>query len=66
MLSWLLVAVMALVVGTAVGHGEAPDTQMASGAAATVHRKLAQAGFEAPARESVPVRSERLTTGKRG
>ena len=57
---------MALVLGTAVGHRETPDFQMASGEAATAQRMLEQAGFKVPAAESVLVRSDRLTTGKRG
>ncbi len=59
---WLVVAVVALVVGTAVGHKQAPDSQLASGEAAKAQRILEQAGFKAPATESVLVQSDRLRT----
>ena len=59
---WLLVAVAALVVGTAVGHKQAPDSQLASGEAARAQRMLEQAGFKAPATESVLVQSGGVTT----
>ena len=58
----LVVAVVALVVGTAVGHKQAPDSQLASGEAAKAQRILEQAGFKAPATESVLVQSDRLRT----
>jgi uncharacterized membrane protein YdfJ with MMPL/SSD domain len=59
---WLVVAVVALVVGTAVGHKQAPDSQLASGEAAKAQRILEQGGFKAPATESVLVQSDRLRT----
>ena len=59
---WLLVAVVALVMGTAVGHKQAPDSQLASGEAAKAQRILEQAHFKAPATESVLVQSDRLRT----
>jgi uncharacterized membrane protein YdfJ with MMPL/SSD domain len=59
---WLLVAVVALVLGTAAGHKQAPDSQLASGEAAKAQRMLEQAHFKAPATESVLVQSDRLRT----
>ncbi len=50
---WLLVAALALVLGTAAGHKQVPDSQTASGEAAKAQRMLEQAGFKAPATESV-------------
>jgi len=59
---WLLVAVVALALGTAAGHKQAPDSQLASGEAAKAQRMLEQANFKAPATESVLVQSDRLRT----
>jgi hypothetical protein len=62
---WLLVAFVALVMGTAVGHKQAPDSQLASGEAAKAQRILEQAHFKAPATESVLVQSDPLGSGFR-
>src|SRR5919202_550437 len=59
---WLLVAIVALVVGMAMGHEQIADSQTASGEAAKAQRMLEQAGFKAPATESVLVQSQRETT----
>ena len=59
---WLLIAFLALVLGTAAGHKQAPDSQLASGEAAKAQRILEQSGFKAPATESVLVQSSRLRT----
>jgi uncharacterized membrane protein YdfJ with MMPL/SSD domain len=59
---WLLVAVAALVLGMAAGHKQVADSQTASGEAAKAQRMLEQAGFKAPATESVLVQSQRETT----
>jgi uncharacterized membrane protein YdfJ with MMPL/SSD domain len=53
---WLVFAVVALVIGMAVGHKQIADSDTASGEAATAQRMLEQAGFKAPATESVLVR----------
>jgi uncharacterized membrane protein YdfJ with MMPL/SSD domain len=59
---WLIVAVAALVVGTAAGHKQIADSETASGEAAKAQRMLEQADFKAPATESVLVQSARETT----
>ena len=63
---WLLVAVLALIVGTAVGPKQISDSDTASGESATAQRVLEQAGFKAPATESVLIQSERATVSSPG
>jgi uncharacterized membrane protein YdfJ with MMPL/SSD domain len=58
---WLVLAVLALVVGMAAGHKQIADSETASGEAATAQRILEQAGFKAPATESVLVQSRDAT-----
>jgi uncharacterized membrane protein YdfJ with MMPL/SSD domain len=58
---WLVLAVLALVVGMATGHKQIADSQTASGEAATAQRILEQAGFKAPATESVLIQSKAAT-----
>jgi RND superfamily putative drug exporter len=55
---WLLFAVVALVLGTAAGHKQIADSDTASGEAAKAQRMLEQAGFKAPATESVLIQSD--------
>jgi uncharacterized membrane protein YdfJ with MMPL/SSD domain len=55
---WLVLALAALVVGSVVGHKQIADSDTASGEAATAQRLLEQAGFKAPATESVLVQSD--------
>src|SRR5919198_5951484 len=54
---WLIVAVAALVLGMAAGHKQIADSDTASGEAAKAQRILEQAGFKAPATESVLIQS---------
>src|SRR5919199_1142677 len=54
---WLVLAVVALMVGMAAGHKQIADSETASGEAATAQRILEQAGFKAPATESVLIQS---------
>src|SRR5436190_45957 len=63
---WLLLAVVALVLGTAAGHKQIADSQTASGGAAKAQRMLEQAGFKAPATESVLIQSDRETLSSFG
>ncbi len=56
---WLLFAVTAMVLGSAVGAKRMADVDSASGEAATAERILASAGFARPATESVLVQSRR-------
>jgi uncharacterized membrane protein YdfJ with MMPL/SSD domain len=58
---WLVLAVVALLVGTAAGHKQIADSETASGEAATAQRILEQAGFKAPATESVLIQSRDAT-----
>ena len=58
---WLVFAVLALVIGMAVGHKQIADSETASGEAAKAQRILEQAGFKAPATESVLIQSADLT-----
>jgi RND superfamily putative drug exporter len=58
---WLVLAVVALVVGMAAGHKQIADSETASGEAATAQRILEQAGFKAPATESVLIQSRDAT-----
>ena len=58
---WLVLAVLALVVGMAAGHKQLADSETASGEAATAQRILEQAGFKAPATESVLIQSKDAT-----
>src|ERR671936_430241 len=58
---WLVLAVVALAVGMAAGHKQIADSDTASGEAAKAQRILEQAGFKAPATESVLVQSETAT-----
>ena len=58
---WLVLAVLALVVGMAAGHKQIADSETASGEAATAQRILEQAGFKAPATESVLIQSKDAT-----
>jgi len=53
--------VLALVVGMAAGHKQIADSETASGEAATAQRILEQAGFKAPATESVLIQSKDAT-----
>jgi RND superfamily putative drug exporter len=59
---WLLVAIVALAVGTAVGHKQVPDSQTAAGEAGKAQSMLEQAGFKEPATESVLIQSGSETT----
>jgi RND superfamily putative drug exporter len=59
---WLVFAVVALAVGMAAGHKQIADSDTASGEAAKAQRILEQAGFKAPATESVLVQSRDATT----
>jgi uncharacterized membrane protein YdfJ with MMPL/SSD domain len=54
---WLAFAVVAVVVGTAVGTVKLTDAEYASGQAARAESILASAGFNVPATESVLVQS---------
>jgi uncharacterized membrane protein YdfJ with MMPL/SSD domain len=58
---WLVLAVLALVAGMAAGHKQIADSETASGEAATAQRILEQAGFKAPATESVLIQSRDAT-----
>jgi uncharacterized membrane protein YdfJ with MMPL/SSD domain len=58
---WLVLAVVALLVGTAAGHKQIADSQTASGEAATAQRILEQANFKTPATESVLIQSKDAT-----
>ncbi len=58
---WLIVAVVALAVGTVVGHDQIPDSETASGEAAKAQKILEDAGFKAPATESVLIQSRTVT-----
>src|SRR5919198_4446480 len=60
-LGWLVLAVVALLVGMAAGHKQIADSETASGDAAKAQRTLEQAGFKAPATESVLIQSARDT-----
>jgi uncharacterized membrane protein YdfJ with MMPL/SSD domain len=60
---WLLFAVVAIAVGTAAGHKQMPDSQAASGEAATAQHILEQAHFKPPATESVLIQSARYSIG---
>jgi RND superfamily putative drug exporter len=57
---WLLFAIAALVIGMAAGHKQIPDSETASGEAAKAQRILEQAGFKAPATESVLIQDRQL------
>jgi uncharacterized membrane protein YdfJ with MMPL/SSD domain len=57
---WLLFAIAALVIGMAAGHKQIPDSETASGEAAKAQRILEQAGFKAPATESVLIQDHQL------
>jgi RND superfamily putative drug exporter len=59
---WLVVAVVALMLGTAVGHKQIADSETASGEAAKAQKILEDAGFKAPATESVLIQNKRETT----
>src|ERR671924_639214 len=58
---WLIIAVAALVLGTAAGHQQIADSETASGEAAKAQRILEQADFKEPATESVLVQSKDAT-----
>jgi RND superfamily putative drug exporter len=58
---WLVFAVVALVIGMAAGHKQIADSETASGEAAKAQRILEQAGFKAPATESVLVQNKTAT-----
>src|ERR671936_1999020 len=58
---WLVFAVVALVIGMATGHKQIADSETASGEAAKAQRILEQAGFKAPATESVLIQSRQVT-----
>src|ERR671932_825516 len=58
---WLIVAVAALFLGMTVGHKQIADWGTASGEAAKAQRILEQAGFKAPATESVLIQSKDAT-----
>jgi uncharacterized membrane protein YdfJ with MMPL/SSD domain len=58
---WLAFAVVAVVVGTAVGTVKLTDAEYASGQAARAESILAGAGFNVPATESVLVQSRTYT-----
>src|SRR5919199_175130 len=58
---WLVLAVVALMVGTAADHKQIADSETASGEAAKAQRILEQAGFKAPATESVLIQSKEVT-----
>src|SRR5919197_3981325 len=58
---WLVLAFAALMVGMAAGHKQLADSQTASGEAAKAQRILEQAGFKAPATESVLIQSKQYT-----
>jgi uncharacterized membrane protein YdfJ with MMPL/SSD domain len=58
---WLVLAVVALLVGMAAGHKQIADSETASGEAAKAQRMLEQADFKAPATESVLIQSKDAT-----
>src|SRR3954453_3042177 len=58
---WLLFAVVALMLGNAVGHVQIADSQTASGNAAKAQRILESAGFKQPATESVLIQGRTET-----
>jgi RND superfamily putative drug exporter len=58
---WLIIAVVALALGTVVGHKQVADSQTGSGESARAQRILEQAGFKEPATESVMIQSETQT-----
>src|ERR671931_2029121 len=58
---WLVLAVVAMFIGIAVGHKQLADSETASGEAAKAQRMLEQADFKAPATESVLIQSTRET-----
>ena len=59
--AWLAFAVLAVVVGMAVGTKELTDAESASGETAKAEQILQNAGFNVPATESVLVQSKTLT-----
>jgi uncharacterized membrane protein YdfJ with MMPL/SSD domain len=56
-IGWLLFAIAAVVLGSAVGVTKLSDSQMASGETAKAERMLADGGFKKPATESVLIQS---------
>jgi len=62
---WLVFALAAMAVGTAVGHVQMKDSQMASGEVGRALRMLEAAGFKQPSGENVLVQSGRYTVDSR-
>ena len=58
---WLAIAMLAVVLGNAVGVVKLKDSETASGEAARAERILEQGGFKQPATESVLVQSKTAT-----
>jgi uncharacterized membrane protein YdfJ with MMPL/SSD domain len=58
---WLVFAVAAMIVGSAVGHVQMRDSQYSSGETARALRMLEQAGFKQPATEVVLIQSRTHT-----
>jgi uncharacterized membrane protein YdfJ with MMPL/SSD domain len=56
-IGWLLFAIAAVVLGSAVGAKSLTDSEMASGETATAEQMLASGGFKKPASESVLIQS---------
>jgi len=56
-IGWLLFAIAAVVLGTAVGATRLSDSEMASGETAKAEQMLAAGGFKKPATESVLIQS---------
>jgi len=62
---WLVFALAAMAVGTAVGHVQMKDSQMASGEVGRALQMLEAAGFKQPSGENVLVQSGRYTVDSR-
>src|SRR5262249_18690571 len=58
---WLGFAIVAVLVGNAVGHVQMKDSDFASGEAATALRMLSSGGLVQPATENVLIQSKRYT-----
>ena len=62
---WLVFALAAMAVGTAIGHVQMKDSQMASGEVGRALQMLEAAGFKQPSGENVLVQSGRYTVDSR-
>ncbi len=58
---WFAFAILAMAVGSVVGHVQMPDSKAASGQTARALQMLEQAGLKEPANENVLIQSRKLT-----